>query len=124
MTIAEFNEYNRTNTMPCDGIGQGFGYKAESWNNDNEIIYIPEYAYEEDDNCIPIHQVDRKNAYSMNDLVKLIPNYLPYRNMDKEEQRAAAEALFYFLDWQFPETALEDDEREYLDELDYEYYSE
>ena len=108
MTIAEFNEYNRTNTMPCDDIGQGMGYKAESWDSDDDIIYIPENGYDDEDET-----VDRDNAYSLNDLISVMSEYFPYCNMSDTEKRAAAESLFAYLDWSFPSTVLDECESDH-----------
>lgn len=114
MTIKEFEEYNRTNTMPCDWMGQGSGYKAESWDSDDDIIYIPELAYEDDDDGTT--KVDRDDAFSLNDLIIEMGNYFPYDKLDDADKRAAAVALFNYLDWQFPSTALSDgeDDHEYF----------
>lgn len=110
MTIAEFKEYNKTNTMPCDWIGQGYGYKVTetAWDdlNNDDIIYIPEYAYEKEDDGTVI--VSRENAYSKRDFIRLIRE-LDDRYLDiarqAEVKRMAAE-LFAAVDWQFPESLL------------------
>ena len=108
MTITEFNNHNKNNTMPCEWIGQGYGYKLmENWDdiNDDDIIYIPEYAYEKgtEDGKVTI---SRGDAYSKNDFKKVI------RELDDkycdigrcaEVDRMAAE-LFDMVDWQYPES--------------------
>lgn len=107
MTIAEFKEYNRTNTMPCEWIGQGYGYKSEKeWDyiDLDEIIYIPEHGY----NDITQSTADRENVYSKRDFIQLIRE-LDDRYLDigrqVEVKRMAAE-LFEAVDWQFPESLL------------------
>ena len=107
MTIAEFKEYNRTNTMPCEWIGQGYGYKSEKeWNciDLDEIIYIPEYGY----NDITQSTADRENVYSKRDFIQLIRNCDDkFLDIGRQGQvkRMAAE-LFEAVDWQFPESLL------------------
>lgn len=107
MTIAEFRQHNKLGTMPCDWIGQGYGYKSEKkWDyiDLDEIIYIPEYAYNEDDDNV----VSRDNAYSKSDFVGLIRE-IDDRYKDISMCNAVnrmAEELFDILDWQFPESLL------------------
>ena len=101
MTLQKFVFYNETKSMPQDWIGQGYGYKADDfdWDNGNpdDIIYIPEYGYEEDDdeNTIPV--VKRENAYSKNDFLRLA-------NGDDD----GAQTLFLFCDWQYPESTIDE----------------
>lgn len=100
MTKKEFAEYNYIKAMPRDWIGQGYGYKAE-WDpaKPDDIIYIPESAYFEFDG------VTAQDGYSMNDFVKLTNG-----NVEK------AKELFEYIDWQYPDSALDevmtDEERE------------
>lgn len=110
MTIAEFNNYNRTNTMPYEWIGQGYGYKVTdtAWNdlNDEDIIYIPEYAYEKEDDGTIL--VSRENAYSKRDFIRLIheldEKYLDIGRCVQVNRMAAK--LFEAVDWQYPESLL------------------
>jgi len=97
MTLRDFNVYNRFKTMPYQWIGQGYGYKTE-WNpkHPDDIIYIPEYGYEG-------NKVERENAYSYTDFVKLCDGNIHL-----------AENLFNSLDWQFPESLLDEWDDEYL----------
>lgn len=113
MTIAEFKEYNKTNTMPCEWIGQGYGYKVTDtiWDdlNDDDIIYIPEYAYDKKDDGTVL--VSRENAYSKRDFIQLIMELNDrYRDIGRcvQVKRMAAE-LFEALDWQYPESLLNED---------------
>ena len=110
MTIAEFNNYNKTNTMPREWIGQGYGYKVTdtAWNdlNDDDIIYIPEYGYDKEDDGTVF--VSREDAYSKNDFIQLIRELdEKYRDIGRcvQVKRMAAE-LFETVDWQFPESLL------------------
>lgn len=103
MTIAEFEKNNKERTMPREWIGQGWGYKAE-WNpmTPEDIIYIPEYGYE--DACYSLEElgndedlVPRENAFSYNDFLKIC---------NGNEKKA--EILFQCVDWQFPESVLDE----------------
>lgn len=96
MTIMKFNEYNKNAAMPREWIGQGFGYKSE-WdpNHPTDIIYIPEYGYEEEDDTKNV--VLRENAFSYNDFVDMC---------DGNEKKA--KAVFDNADWQFPRGILEE----------------
>ena len=91
MKIKEFEKYNNEKNMPYEWIGQGYGYKGE-WDPENihDIIYIPEYGYKD-------NTVERKNAYSYKDFIDLCDGDIK-----------KAEILFENIDWQFPETALEE----------------
>ena len=108
MTIQEFNCYNRTNTMPSEWIGQGYGYKdtSKEWNNinDDDIIYIPECAYVGG-------TVDRDDAYSKQDFKRIIRSLNnKYNDVARHNtvDRMAME-LFEAVDWQFPESLLNED---------------
>lgn len=110
MTIAEFKNHNKTNTMPYEWIGQGYGYKVTdtTWDdlNDDDIIYIPEYAYEKEDDGTIL--VNRENAYSKSDFIQLIRE-LDDRYLDigrQVEVKRMAMELFEALDWQYPESLL------------------
>ena len=101
MTIQEFNKYNTTGTMPREWIGQGYGYKADiDWStvNQDDIIYIPEYGYEEN------NTVKRENAYSKRNFIEVAARYKIEFNM----QSVYAENLFDAVDWQFPESLVEE----------------
>ena len=95
MTLKEFENYNKTRTMPQDWIGQGYGYKDNDfdWNNGDAtlIIYIPEYAYNED------NVVKREDAYSKQDFIEIC---------DGDEEKALY--IFDTVDWQFPENLIDD----------------
>lgn len=93
MTIKEFEEKTIKRTLPREWIGQGWGYKAE-WdsNKPDDIIYIPEYAYDEEDEE---QLVCRGCAYSYNDFMNMCDG-------NEEEARY----LFDYVDWQNPLTAL------------------
>lgn len=107
MTIQEFKEYNNSNSMPKEWIGQGYGYKLEeNWEDipDDDIIYIPEYAYDG-------YNVKRCDAYSKEDFRQLARDYDIAENLVD----AYAKDVFYTVDWQFPETLMEED-RMYSDE--------
>lgn len=110
MTIAQFREHNKLGTMPCDWIGQGYGYKVTdtAWDdlNDEDIIYIPEYGYDKEGDGTIL--VSRENAYSKNDFIRLI-HELDEKYLDigrcTQVKRMATE-LFEAVDWQFPESLL------------------
>lgn len=109
MTQKEFDYYNETNTMPQFWIGQGWGYKEHTaWDEmeDDEIIYIPEYAYNREG------VIDRINAYSKEDFKQLIRelNKFPEEKVD-----GYACELWEAVDWQFPTTLIEEG---WLDEME------
>lgn len=110
MTIAEFRQHNKLGTMPCDWIGQGYGYKSEKkWDyiELDEIIYIPEYGYDTGEET-PF--VDRENAYTKRDFIQLIRNcddkFLDIRRQGQVNRMA--KELFEAVDWQFPESLLDE----------------
>ena len=97
MTIKEFNEHNKNNTMPKDWIGQGYGYKAGiEWDqvNENDIIYIPDLAYED---CT----VKRGCAFSKRDFINMVADLLPENTSTKDIDEVAYK-VFETVDWQFP----------------------
>ena len=74
-------------------IGQGMGYKKFhppfADMNEADIIYIPEYGY--DENGVP----DLDSVYTKGDFISLCDN-----DIDR------AEYLFESVDWQYPESLL------------------
>lgn len=113
MTIAQFRGYNKLGTMPYEWIGQGYGYKVTdtAWDdlNDDDIIYIPEYGYDKKDDGTIL--VSRNDAYSKSDFIQLIMELNDrYRDIGRcvQVKRMAAE-LFEALDWQYPESLLNED---------------
>ena len=94
MTRKEFDSYNIQHNMPYECIGHGCGYKSH-WDPEkpDDIIYIPEHAYEKNEDGI----IDRKDVYSVRDFLDLTNNYA-----DK------AKELFEFVDWQNPETVIDE----------------
>ena len=78
--------------QPFD-IGQGMGYKNFDTTfadmNENYIIYIPEYGY--NNSGVP----DLDSIYTKGDFISLCNN-----DIDK------AEYLFESVDWQYPESLL------------------
>ena len=111
MTLNEFNQYNETKSMPREWIGQGCGYKAEKWDSDDDIIYIPENGYEETDDCESLTgEVLRQNAYSMNDLIELVKER---HDMPTEKAKEIATSLFDSVDWQFPDSVMDEEWFEY-----------
>jgi hypothetical protein len=112
MTIAQFREYNKLGTMPCEWIGQGYGYITDNaWNelNDDDIIYIPEYGYDKKDDGTVF--VSRNDAYSKSDFIQLIMELDDrYRDIGRcvQVKRMAAE-LFEAVDWQYPESLLNEE---------------
>lgn len=94
MTLKEFETYNRIHNMPYKPIGQGMGYKSQ-WDPErpDDIIYIPENAYEEYGDGTII----RGHAYSVRDFLALTDD-----NIQK------AKELYEFVDWQYPETVIEE----------------
>ncbi|MCR5201820.1 MAG: hypothetical protein K6D02_01815 [Lachnospiraceae bacterium] len=109
MTEKEFTLHNLNRSMPKTHIGQGYGYKADTWDNDNDIIYIPEYAY------TPSNTVKRENAYSLNDLISVIIKDAKDSQvlLTSEEARDKAITLFDILDWQLPESCILEEWFEY-----------
>ena len=113
MTITQFRKYNKLGTMPCEWIGQGYGYKVTdtAWDdlNDDDIIYIPEYGYDKKDDGTVF--VSRNDAYSKNDFIQLIMELDDrYRDIGRcvQVKRMAAE-LFEAVDWQYPESLLNEE---------------
>lgn len=104
MTRQEFNRLNGTRYMPYEWIGQGYGYKLidKKWDDmpDDEIIYIPEYAYENMDT------VDEVNAYTKTEFRRLTREYEWENEHTDEEIERIAEELFESCDWQFPESLI------------------
>ena len=95
MTIEEFEKHNLQHDMPEMPLKQGTGYKS-IWDvsKPDDIIYIPEYAFENNlDGTI-----SREDAYSVRDFVNLL-------NGDTKR----AKELFTFVDWQFPTSVLGED---------------
>lgn len=90
-----------TRSIPIEDIGQGYGYKNFSFNweagNPDEIIYIPEYGINEEG------FINWENCYTKNDFIRLCENI----DHNKEEY-IGPETLFDYVDWQFPETVLEE----------------
>ena len=119
MTESQFNDFNERHTMPQFWIGQGYGYKdcSKDWDDidDDEIIYIPESGYIE-------REVVRTDAYSKRDFIDLIE--MKYPRANEELKNRIAEMLFQAVDWQFPETALDeewlldDDTRAVVEEME------
>ena len=111
MTIAEFRQHNKLGTMPQNWIGQGYGYKLteKEWNDldDDEIIYIPEYAYDTGEETL---FVDRENAYTKRDLIQLIRNCDDkFLDIGRQGQvNRMAKELFEAVDWQYPESLLQE----------------
>ncbi len=108
MTLTEFNKYNETETMPYEWIGQGYGYKytEKDWEDidNDEIIYIPEYGYEDE---VDGFVVNRENAYNKRDLREVVKNKYPKVKGELLDRLACL--LFDAIDWQFPETAIEEE---------------
>ena len=104
--FAAMNEAERAKNFPQDFIGQGYGYKPridlEKVSND-AIIYIPEFGYEK-----RIPQLD--SIYTKQDFVNLCKEYNQNcADLFGEGQKALeASALFDELDWQYPETLLDE----------------
>lgn len=110
MTIAQFREYNKLGTMPCTWIGQGYGYKSEKeWDyiDLDEIIYIPEYGYEREEGK---RFVERADAYTKRDFIQLIRNcddkFLDIGRQGQVDRMARE--LFEAIDWQYPESLLQE----------------
>ena len=104
MKLSEFEKHNRNKDMPREWIGQGWGYKEEkAWDeiDNDEIIYIPEYGYTDDGT------VDRENAYNKRDLREVVKQTYP--KLKGERLDTLASILFNSIDWQFPETAIDED---------------
>ena len=93
MTLQEFKRVQCLPVLEPFWIGQGYGYKnmspllrTESWSGipDDEIIYIPESAY---DNGF----LDPFGVYTKRDFIELAGS--------------RARELFDYCDWQSPEAA-------------------
>ena len=108
MTVKEFKAHNKAGTMPREWIGQGYGYKdiSKEWEdmNPDDIIYIPEYAYEDEEDGTIF--VSRENAYSKNDFKRIIQRLdYEWRDIGRcVEVNRMAKELFESVDWQFPES--------------------
>lgn len=90
LTDIEKNPYVKVDGR--DWIGQGWGFKADSWENSelDDVIYIPEYGYEFDDEE---HKWKIECPYTKQDFIDVC-----------DGNKSDAEDLFYGVDWQFPET--------------------
>jgi hypothetical protein len=91
--------------MPYEWIGQGFGYKTDkNWDDipDDEIIYIPEYAYEN------INNADEDDVYTKADFRRLAREYEWEHEHTDEEIERIAEELFESCDWQHPESLIDE----------------
>lgn len=117
MTINEFNTYNNNGNMPCEWIGQGYGYKdmETDWEdmNEEDIIYIPEYGYEE---FLGVNYVERSSAYSKGDFIQLVVDYCKGNDISTADQKMIddiARDVFNWVDWQFPTTVIDEG---YLDD--------
>lgn len=116
MTFTEFYKYNETKSMPYEWIGQGYGYKYEEkkWEDidNDEIIYIPEYGYNQN-NDFGYEQsekestVNRSNAYSKRDLKEVVKEKYPKVKGELLDRLACI--LFEAIDWQFPTTAVDEE---------------
>ena len=108
MTLKDFTFYNETKSMPVEWIGQGYGYKEteKEWNDidDDEIIYIPEYGYNDD------HTVSRNDAYTKSDFIKLTSDFMNTtdKTVQSEDIEQLAMELFDAVDWQYPESLIDE----------------
>lgn len=87
MLVTQF-EIDQNREFPYEWIGQGWGYKNPDYKTEDEIIYIPESAYENE---------HAKYGYSFKDFLDIC-----------DGDRERAEYLFEWVDWQHPDTAYED----------------
>jgi len=93
MTKKELKDIIKSGVLPREyepqNIGQGYGYKIDFdvWDreDDNVVVYIPEFGYDEDGMPISI--------YSFNDFLNICNG-----------NRALAYQLLEDVDWQHPET--------------------
>lgn len=115
MKVEDFKKLNGTPNLPNGWIGQGYGYKDERiWAEiaEDEVIYIPEYAYEyQEDGCCVITDLD--DIYTKESFRDLVVNELGDIR-DKEMIDSIACDLFYTVDWQYPESLINEG---YLDSL-------
>jgi hypothetical protein len=91
-------------------IGQGYGYKSiKAWNefSDDEIIYIPEGAYLDADIKDVPHPED---TYTKARFIDLCFNS-EFEDIHQHPNEFA-ETMFNDVDWQYPETLLDEWERE------------
>lgn len=99
MLVTEL-EIEQKREFPYEWIGQGYGYKNPNYKTEDEIIYIPEYAYKDG---------HAEYGYSFSDFLAICDGY-----------RKRAEFLFEWVDWQHPETAYDeldfDNDEEWEDE--------
>lgn len=107
MKLSEFEQYNKNKNVPRDWIGQGYGYKDPDFDWDNgdpsDIIYIPEYGYSDEDTT-----VERKNAYSKKDFINAVREMFEFDKIKVSEKDidGIAYEVFDTVDWQFPESLL------------------
>ena len=110
MKLSEFEQYNKNKNVPKDWIGQGYGYKDSDFDWDNgdpsDIIYIPEYGYSDEDTT-----VERKNAYSKNDFITAVRDMFEFEKIEVSEKDidGIAYRIFNIVDWQFPESELDEE---------------
>lgn len=111
MKLSEFEQYNKNKNVPRDWIGQGDGYKDCDFDWDNgdpsDIIYIPEYGYVDEDTTVG-NTVERINAYSKNDFINAVREMFEFDKIKVSEKDidGIAYEVFDTVDWQFPESLL------------------
>lgn len=101
--------------MPPDTTSQGYCYKTEKrWEDvePDEVVYIPECAYSSD---YSMEEGDfwylMDVVYTKQDFVELCKNC----SDTTQEEYCTAEALLDMVDWQCPETLLDEMDLEYGD---------
>jgi hypothetical protein len=114
----EENDTDVLDKVRGEDIGQGTGYKSKKeWSRmlANEVIYIPECGYrQEDENgneIITDHFVNKDCIYTKQDFIDIVKDKVKPSRVDDE-----AFALYEMVDWQCPEVLA--DELEY--DADYE----
>lgn len=110
---------------------QGYYYKDyKAFRNDNEVCYIPEYAYKEDNKSCILVPLDKSNdsIYYRRDILNAVRNELNgkvYADFFVEKApekliESIAEGVLEVVDWQHPESYIYETE---WDEIIKDYFS-
>ena len=113
MTKKEFEKLQKETQVPCNWIGQGYGYKDErEWDKipEADVIYIPEYAYAFNGSGSRI--CDPDDAFTKESFRDAVRTELRQYNIDIEGADSIiedmAEDLFCSVDWQYPSSLVEE----------------
>lgn len=94
-----------TKIIPRDFIGQGYGYKNYDFNwesgNPDEIIYVPEYCFGGFNND---GNIELDSCYTKREFEDMCEEF----NRNNKDKYITAEDLFDMVDWQHPNSLLDE----------------